>query len=52
METPKNFFCISGNGNPKKLLIFWEMELLIPSSNKQTNKQKDKFRPEKISYTP
>ena len=25
---------ISGNKNPKKLLIFWEMELLSPSSKK------------------
>ena len=32
METPKKIPYISGNKNPEKLLIFWEIELLRPSS--------------------
>ena len=35
---------ISGNRNPKKLLIFWEIELLRPSSKKKKN------TPKKIPY--
>ena len=35
---------ISGNRNPKKLLIFWEKELLRPSSKKKKN------TPKKIPY--
>ena len=34
METPKKMPYISGNGNPKKLLIFWEKDLFSPSSRK------------------
>ena len=33
-ETPKKIPYVSGSGNPKKLLIFWEMELFSPSSKK------------------
>ena len=29
------FSYISGNENPKKLLIFWKMEIFIPSSKKE-----------------
>ena len=47
MEIPKKLPYISGNRNPKKLLIFWEMRLSSPSS-KNNNK---KNHPEKISYT-
>ena len=35
---------ISGNRNPEKLLIFWEIELLRPSSKKKKN------TPKKIPY--
>ena len=31
METAKKIPYISGNGNPQKLLIFWEMEPFSPS---------------------
>ena len=34
MVTQRKIPYISGNGNPKKLLIFWEIELLSPSSKK------------------
>ena len=43
-ETPTKTPYISGNQNPKKILIFWEMELLSPSS-----KKKLKIHPEEIS---
>ena len=39
------FSCISGNGNPKKLFIFWKMELLSWSLEKKTT-----IHSEKISY--
>ena len=32
VEIPKKILHISGNGNPKKLLLFWKMELFSPSS--------------------
>ena len=38
MEIPKKLPYISGNRNPKKLLIFWEMRLSSPSS--KNNKKK------------
>ena len=36
-ETLKKISYISENGNPKKLLIFWEMDLFSPCSKKQNN---------------
>ena len=33
-ENPPKILYIPGNGNSKKLLIYWEMELLSPSSKK------------------
>ena len=29
LKTPNRFFCISGNRNPKELLIFQEVELFF-----------------------
>ena len=36
-RNPQNILYISGNGNLKKLLIFWEMELFSPSSKNEKN---------------
>ena len=42
-ETPKKISYISGNRNPKKLLVFQKMELLSPNS-----KTKQKYVPRKF----
>ena len=44
-ETLKKIPYVSGNENPKKLLIFWKMELFSPSSKKIL-----KIHPKKIPY--
>ena len=37
METPKKILYISGNGNPKELLIFRETELLTQARKIKKN---------------
>ena len=47
------FSCISGNGNPKKLFIFWKMELLSWSLEKKNNNplREDFLCSEKIDHS-
>ena len=51
METLKKILCVSGNGNPRKLPIFWEMELLSPTSKKKTKKKKKFLNSEKMKLS-
>ena len=44
METAKKIPYISGNGNPQKLLIFWEMEPFSPSQKNFLYFRKDKLK--------
>ena len=53
METPKKNSFISENGNPKKVLMFLEMELLNPCSKNTKNPLQKKcfiFQDTEISY--